>query len=60
MQHLMDDDHIVAIPLHRQGIDIAMAHLRIAQTSLFEIGARHRQHGRAGINADDALGARRQ
>ena len=59
MQHLMDDDEIVGVALDRRGVDVALAQLHVAQAALVDARARQRQHRRALVDADGALGERR-
>ncbi len=58
VQHLMDDDQVVAVALDRRGIDVALAELHVAQARLIDAAARQGQHRRALVDADGADRAR--
>ena len=60
MQHLVDDDEVVGIALDRRRIEVALAQLDVAQAALADARARNRKHRRALIDADGAIGARRE
>ena len=56
----MDDDEVVGVALDRRGVDVALAQLHVAQAALLDARARERQHRRALVDADGAVGARRE
>ncbi len=60
VQHLVDGDEIVGVALHRRRKDVALAHLRVGDAGLVEIGARHAQHLTRHVNADAAPVERRE
>ena len=60
MQHLMDDDEIVAVALDRGRVDVALAQMHVAQSALIDAAPGQRQHRRALVDADSARGVGRQ
>src|SRR5436305_15117289 len=60
MQHLMQNDEIVAVALDRHGVDVALPELRVAQSGTLQAGTGDGEHRRGLIDADRALGERRQ
>ena len=56
----MDDDEVVSVALDRRRIEVALAQLDVAQAALTDARARDRQHCRALVDADGAIGARRE
>ena len=55
----MDDDEIVGVPLDRRRIDVALAKVHVAQAALSDARAGDGEHRRALVNADGAIGERR-
>ena len=60
VQHLVDGDEVEAVALDRRRVDVALAHLRMGDAGLVEIGARHRQHLARHVDADAAPVERRE
>ncbi len=58
VQHLMDDDEVVAVALDRRRVEVALAQLDVAQARLIDAAARQRQHRRALVDPDRADRAR--
>ena len=54
MQHLVDRDNVEALAGHRQRIDIAVTHLRIADPGAGKVGAGDGKHVVAGVDAERA------
>lgn len=54
MKHLMEDDEIIGVRLHWQGVKIALAEMDIAQTTSLDHRPGDVQHCRAEIHADRA------
>ncbi len=59
VQHLMDDDEVVGVALDRRRVDVALPQQAIAQAFFSDAGAREVQHRRVLIDADGAVGERR-
>ena len=57
MQHLVDHHEVEALARQIEGVDVALAQIDIGEA--LHVGARHREHGVAGVDAGGALGARR-
>ena len=60
VQHLMDDDEVVAVALDRRGVDVALAQLDVAEAGLVDAAPGEREHRRALVDADGADGPRRE
>ncbi len=60
MQDLVHDGEIDGARLDRQGVDVALAQLHIAQAGFFDLRPRHAEHGRRQVDANGVVRARRQ
>ncbi len=58
MQDLMHHGEIDDLRVDRQGVNVALAQLHVAQARPFELRPRHAEHGRRKIDADGVFRAR--
>ena len=53
----MDQNEVEPVARERRRVDVALAQLDPMEAGAFEVGARHRQHGVAGVEPERPPGA---